>query len=511
MKVSFFIFGVLLVCICNTSYADSNMDLLNSIFGSSANIGDLVSGLASGIGSSMVSADVVLNCGIAAISDKMKNDNKDLLNEIASCDPTKSEDIEKKLNSVLVSLPESIGQCLQNAPEGQTFLAGLYLTNFAQDLIKSKIANYIQNNPLIACLNLQELQNHIIGQHWDLFKSGAQDFITEMFSLSENEISAYKDHFTDMLIGITSNVKSHIDANSLMKCGSESTFKSSEPLLLSIIDEAALCDVTKLSEITNKMIYLITSIPPSEAQCVAKHPETNKLLSAFGVSGLKPEQIREKITKYFMAHSLTICKTLGDLNKKLKSSDFKGFGAEFGKIVADIFKQKEQEEEFLSLIREFLEFDNLKSKSMDKVSDILGGLASATSAKVDVKTTMKCTDEPTSQNFVTTFSDLIHQASACDLTKMAGIIREVQALITGFPESQQACFKKDPGAIQIFSALGIHDITLDKLIAKVVAYAISHFSDSCNTVKALDSDITQSNWKKLGTDSGNLLLAIFKA
>jgi hypothetical protein len=511
MKISFFAFAVLLACVCTISYADNTLDFLNSFTGSSVSIGDTLSGLFSAAGSYMVNADVVLNCGLAAISDKLKSNAKDLLIDVSSCDPSKSDEIENKLQSLLISLPQSINQCVQNAPDTQSFLVGFYFANVAQDLIKSKITNHIRSNPLSACLDLQELQSYIRHESWDLFKSGAQDFIVEMFSTSENEVGANRDHFTQMLVGLTSKVKTPINVKSLISCGSESTFKSTEPLLLSIIDEAALCDVTKLNDILSKMIYLVTSVPAAEAQCVSKNPETKKLMSGFGISGLTPEEIRAKVTKYFTSHSLLICNMFDGLNKKLKNSDFKGFGADVGKMMLEIFKNSNQEEDLQDVILELLGINRLESKSMDTVAEVLGGLASVTSAKgADVKTTVKCTDEATSKKFLSTLSDLISQASDCDLTKMAGIISEVYALINDFPESQQPCFKKDPAANQIFSALGIYDLTLDKLVAKVVAYAISHFSDSCNTVKALNRDITNANWKQLGADSGTLLLAIFK-
>jgi len=337
--------------------------------------------------------------------------------------------------------------------------------------------------------------------------SYADDYVDFLASLK-----THTDHFTQMLTGIASNVQEAVDVGSIITCSDEPTYTTIESALLPLIDEAASCDPTKFDDITKKATALVNSIPDTAKQCLDQNPEGKKLLSGLGISGLTPAQIQTKITDYVMSHILSVCSTLDGLNKKLKNSDFQGFGSDVGKLAVAILRSSNHKKVAQDFVFALMVTDKLKLKAVDTLADLLGGLASVTSAKgADVKTTAKCTDESTAGNILSTLTDLIGKSSTCDLSKATEIAQKAKALVDGIPDTQKQCFNNDPAAKKIAGAFGITGSTIEKLIPKVIAYAIGHFSEVCNTLKVLNSDITGGNWNQFGVDSGKLLVKIFTA
>jgi len=511
MKASLFAFGVLLACVCTISYADYNVDFLASIRDTSSDVKDILTGLVSSTKSSSISVDNIFNCGFSTIADVLESATKDLVSEASSCDPSKSTDIQNKLTALLNTIPQTVSTCLQSSSDAQSLLTGLHVAGLTQAQVQAQVTSWIENNPLTACWDLQGLQSDVENNNWSQFGSDAGSLIISIFT-SKKRLGTHKDHFTQIMTGIASNVQEAVDVGSLINCSDEPTYTTIEAALLPLIDEAASCDPTKYDDISQKAAALVNSIPDTAVQCISQNPESQKLISGLGISGLTPDQIQTKITNYVLSHILSICSTLDRLNKQLKNSDFQGFGTDVGKLVVDIFKSSNHKKVAQDFVFALMVTDKLKLKAVDTLADLLGGLASVTTAKgADVKTTAKCTDEPTAGNILSTLADLIGKSSTCDLSKATEIAQKAKALVDGIPDTQKQCLNNDPAAKQIVGAFGIAGSSIDKLMPKIVSYAIGHFSEVCNTLKVLNSDATGGNWNQFGVDAGKLIVKIFTA
>jgi hypothetical protein len=506
MKVSLFAFGVLFVCVCIVAQADF-VDFL-SVRDGPSDLKDTFTGLAAAVGGS-INTDNIYNCGFDPIADNLVTGIKDLINEASGCNPSKVSDIQAKLQTLLASIPESIGVCLQTSSDAQAFLNGLHVLGKSPQQIQDAVTSWITNNPLTACWDLQGLASSVNSGNMKQFGSDGGAILIEIFTSKKNvsTLRASKDHFTQMLTGIASNVQDTVDVNSIASCSDEPTYVTIEAALLPIIDEAASCDPTKLDDIGQKVTALVNGLPDSAKQCLNTNTEGQKLLNGLGILGLTPAQIQSKVTNYVLSHVFSLCGTVGNLNKKLKAGDFNGFGTDVGKIALDIFKnsaksnkQIAQEAVFALLIS-----DKTKVKALDSFSALLGGVASVVAKGADTQTTAKCTDEPTAGNVISTIADLIKKGSTCDLTKASELATKAKALVDSIPAGHKQCFNNDSGAKKIASGLGIAGASMDKIVQKVLVYAIGHFSDICNSVKVLDSDASSSNWNQFGVDSAKLL------
>ena len=321
-------------------------------------------------------------------------------------------------------------------------------------------------------------------------------------------VKTSKDHLTQVLTGINSNLQDKADVNSIMACGSETSFATIETTLLPLMDEAAKCDPTKIDDIANKVQTLIKTIPASEQQCIQTNPEGQKLLKGLGVLGLTPSEIKTKVASYVLSHILSVCGNLDSLNKKLKGGDFLGFGTDAGKLVVNIFKLSTSKKVAREITFALMMAGKLQA-NLDSFADLLGGFASATSAKgADTKTTAKCTDEATAGTLLTAIADLTKTASTCDLTKAAELATKAKAVVDAIPAAHKQCFAADPAIKQIGTALGVVGAKPDQLVQKVLTYAIGHFSEVCSTIKTLDTDASGAAWNQYGADAGALAVKI---
>ena len=170
---------------------------------------------------------------------------------------------------------------------------------------------------------------------------GAQaDFLPVRDSVSGSS----KDHLTQILNGIATNIKDGVDVASLISCGDDFSFSAIEAALYPIMDEFALCAPSNYDDIGRKIIALVKSIPTAQQQCVIQNPESQKLLKGLGLLGLTPAEIKSKITYGYYYRLWSACGLIGGVAQSLKSSDFQGFGTSLGNLAVDIFKPSSQKQ-----------------------------------------------------------------------------------------------------------------------------------------------------------------------
>ena len=470
------------------------------------NIAQILTGVNSNI-QDQADVNSIVSCGSETTYTAIDAAILPIMDEAASCDPTKMDDIAAKVNTLIQAVPASEQQCFSSNADVQKLLKGLGVAGLSPSDIKSKVTSYVLSHILSICGTIDGLNKKIKGGDYLGFGTDAGKLVVNVFK-SSKMLGAHKDNIAQILTGVNSNIQDQADVNSIVSCGSETTYTAIDAAILPIMDEAASCDPTKMDDIAAKVNTLIQAVPASEQQCFSSNADVQKLLKGLGVAGLSPSDIKSKVTSYVLSHILSICGTIDGLNKKIKGGDYLGFGTDAGKLVVNVFKLSTNQKIAREITFALMMVSKLQA-NLDGFADLLGGFASATSAKgADTKTTAKCTDEATAGTLLTAIADLTKTASTCDLTKVTDLVTKAKAVVDAVPAAHKQCFAADPAIKQIGTALGVVGAKPDQLVQKVLTYAIGHFSEVCSTIKTLDTDASGAAWNQYGADAGALAVKI---
>jgi len=313
------------------------------------------------------------------------------------------------------------------------------------------------------------------------------------------------DDVTQMLNGLATNVQGTIDTASIASCGSESIFAAFEAGFLPIMDEVASCNPLDFSDIASKVSALIKTVPDTSKECAKNNADAKKLLTGLGINGLTPDQIKSKITTYVMDNLLSICGTFGDLDSKLKSGDFVGFGTEAGKIALEIFQSSSAEEIAQNIIFALMSAHKTPKVFVEFLADsssltqMLEGFVSQTSAAgTDVSTMVACVDNTLASSLVdvlTQVSGLVASANPDSFNKASQIFKDFASTVT---QAQIQCILGDANFQKISKSVGIDAKTAPATLMKVIGYFLTNIVEIIAVAKEINTDLTTKDFNKAG-------------
>lgn len=247
--------GVVLVCVLVAAPTMANKDKsrIYRLHQASDDVKNVLLGLVTATKDPTINVNNIFDCGFADVADDLEDTLIDLVNEAATCDPSKISDIETKFQAFLDRMPEALTVCLKKNFDARRLMKGLHLDGVKRDQIKKKIITYIENHPQSTCSDLQSFQKNINESNWNQFGKDAGNLIITIFSSStqQRELSPISGAINKSGFALSSISKP------LQNCPQEHSVKQILSELKSMITGASSCDATKAKELIQRASVLM--------------------------------------------------------------------------------------------------------------------------------------------------------------------------------------------------------------------------------------------------------------
>lgn len=334
MKLHLTTFAIIFLCSATLALGDSTADLTQ-----------LLKGLFSLTEHADIEVSGLMKCLSTSNLDAIQNVSVDLIAEGADCNPTKIFDFKTKIEAVYNQIPQNQIDCVMNHSVIDTLGKDYNIIPMTQTQIATKVIEYGLAHMLTLCEANVVINSDIQAGDWKKVGVDGGKVLKNIFGVkSKFELFTLGDSLGDLntlLTGLASATSAaQADVSTIAACASANTAEHLQSSLVELITEAAACNPLKVTDITTKVDALLNSFPASELDCLKDNTAAAQVIDAFGITGLRKDDIKNKIVSYIMAHLISACSDMHTLSADLAKNDWNVFGAHAGKMLLKVFTAK---------------------------------------------------------------------------------------------------------------------------------------------------------------------------